>query len=53
MTVPFSHETSYVMVQAAAADGRDQDKAIVGGVLSTRETATIGPGQSEQHMKQD
>ena len=48
-TVPFGHETSYVKIQAPVADGGDQDRAIVGGVLSTRVTAIAVPGQAVQY----
>ena len=48
MMVPFGHETSYVKIQAPMAGGGDQDKAIVGGMLSTRATATAAPGQAVQ-----
>ena len=51
MLVPFGHETSYVKIQAPMADGGDQDKAIVGGVLLTMINATGAPGQSEQQSE--
>ena len=46
MTLPFVQETSYSMLKALLADGRDQARMAVGGMPLTRVGASGGPGQT-------
>ena len=54
MTLPFVQETSYVYFQAPLADGGDQERSALGGILPPRVGASGGPGQavySKQHKQ--
>ena len=46
MTLPFVQVTSYVYLQAPLADGGDQERATLGGILPSRVGDSGGPGQA-------
>ena len=46
MTLPFVQETSYLYLQAPLADGGDQERVTLGGILLLSVGASGGPGQT-------